>query len=112
MTKKKLPTKVRVGLAEYSITIGGHDLAKENAGNIGMCYPATKKIWLAEGQQLPCMAQTLWHELFHAGAYEYSTHYVVEPNEEYVVDVSSHILCQLLRDNPELGAWTLFAVTS
>lgn len=112
MTKKKLPTKVRIGLADYSITVGGSELSAEKAGLAGECTYSTKKIWLAEGQQLPCMAQTLWHELLHAGAYEYGAHYVAEPDDEYVVDINSHVICQVLRDNPELGAWTLFAVTS
>lgn len=108
--KGRLPNKVLIGLADYQIIVDG-DIGAESPGNAGMCHTSTKKIWINSNQQPACMAQTLWHEILHAASYEYSVHYVDNPDEEYLVDAYSLALCQVFRDNPEIVQWTRFAVS-
>lgn len=103
----KLPSKVKVGVATYTLTespalvgIRAYGLTFESGGRRG--------IQLQPGMPPALALHTLLHELMHAIHYEYGMHNTEDVNEEFICDTVGHGFAQIFMDNPKLLEYVVY----
>jgi hypothetical protein len=111
--KKRLPSKIKVGAVIYGVTSDFSPWEDDFAQlPLGLTCHLRKAIYLNPGEVQPAaIANTLWHEITHAVLFEYGLN-GAKLKEELVASVLGAAMPLLLADNPELVAWTRYAVTS
>jgi hypothetical protein len=101
-TTSDLPTKVKVGFADYAIRPFEH-LEGQSRERYGECSHARSLINIDVNHGTRKQAKTLLHEIMHAVAaiWDYSDH----DKEEDAVQLFSLGIATVWRDNPEVFAW-------
>lgn len=108
--------KIRVGMAVYTTTEDITDVTDEELEEdelpFGLVDYSKKIIYLNPVETQPAArATTLWHELMHAGIFEYG-HQGTKFNEEQICNIVGLLVPQLTRDNEDLMTWLKQAVST
>lgn len=96
-----LPRQVVIGHRTWKIkTIGPRQRPRIN----GLCEYEKSTLWVRlKGQSPQQQANTLLHEIGHAIWHEGNIE--SDDIEEHVVTVTANLMCQVIRDNPDVIDW-------
>ena len=84
-----------IGSFEYTIEVS------DKLSDSGVIDNDKVRIFIDAGLDDQVKRQTLWHEILHALMFQYGL--AQADHDEKLIDNLAHGICQVLRDNKELG---------